>query len=80
MGLSQLAHLPFAELAYIEQLTRIVQDVLGQALVGVYLFGSAASSGYQPGDTASDLDIAAVVCPLSDPFHTNFIVSKVFKH
>jgi len=80
MGLNQLSHLPLAELAYIEQLTQIVQDVLGQSLVGVYLFGSAASPAYQPGGTASDIDIATVVRPFSESLCSSFDVSTIFRH
>ncbi len=51
--------LPHAEAAYLEQVVTTLQNRLKQRLVGIYLFGSAAYGGYEPG--ISDLDVQAVV-------------------
>jgi hypothetical protein len=48
-----------AELAYLDELTRRLQAILGPALVGVYVGGSWALGGYERG--RSDLDVAVVV-------------------
>ena len=54
-----------AEHAYLEELTRRLQAILGPGLVGVYAGGSWALGGYQPG--RSDLDVSVVVSrPLTD--------------
>jgi predicted nucleotidyltransferase len=47
------------ERAYLQEVTRRLRDVLGESLVGVYVGGSYALGGYEPG--RSDLDVAAVV-------------------
>src|SRR6187402_1516451 len=55
-----LALLPPAERTYLKNLTQILKDAFESELLGVYLFGSAASTTYyQPG--VSDLDVAAVI-------------------
>jgi hypothetical protein len=51
--------LPKPEAAYLEKLVETLQMRLERRLVGVYLFGSAAYSAYEPG--ISDLDVQAVV-------------------
>jgi hypothetical protein len=51
--------LPKPEAAYLEKLVEMLQTRLEGRLVGVYLFGSAAYSAYEPG--ISDLDVQAVV-------------------
>jgi hypothetical protein len=54
-----------AERAYLEELTRRLEAILGPSLVGVYAGGSWALGGYEPPD--SDLDVAVVSRePLSD--------------
>jgi hypothetical protein len=47
------------EQAYLEELVRRLRALLGNELVGVYVGGSWALGGYEPG--RSDLDVAAVV-------------------
>ncbi len=47
------------ERAYLAELTTRLGRILGDALVGVYVGGSYALSGYEPG--RSDLDVAVVV-------------------
>jgi len=42
----------------LEPLTRDLRAVLGEDLVGLYLYGSAVSGGFEPG--VSDLDLVAV--------------------
>ena len=57
--------LPAAEQQYLKAMAHMLRERLGDALVGVYLFGSAASGAYEPGP--SDLDMQAVVRrPLPD--------------
>jgi len=51
--------LPSPETAYLKRVVGALQRCLGQRLVGIYLFGSAAYSAYEPG--ISDLDVQAVV-------------------
>jgi hypothetical protein len=51
--------LPKPEAAYLEKLVGTLQMRFESQLVGVYLFGSAAYSAYEPG--ISDLDVQAVV-------------------
>ena len=54
-----------AERAYLDELVRRLQELLGPELVGVYAGGSWALGGYEPG--RSDLDVAVVVRkPLTD--------------
>jgi hypothetical protein len=54
-----------AERAYLEEVTRRLQEILRPALVGVYVGGSWALDGYEPG--RSDLDVSVVVrVPLGD--------------
>ena len=54
-----------AERAYLDDLVRRLQELLGPELVGVYAGGSWALGGYEPG--RSDLDVAVVVrTPLTD--------------
>ncbi len=48
-----------AERAYLDELVRRLQGLLGPELVGVYAGGSWALGGYEPGP--SDLDVAVVV-------------------
>ncbi|KAH7310383.1 hypothetical protein BKA65DRAFT_543268 [Rhexocercosporidium sp. MPI-PUGE-AT-0058] len=54
-----LAHLPLAEREYVEAVSDVLKNTLGDKLAGLYLFGSATSNAYQPG--VSDIDIAAVI-------------------
>lgn len=49
---------PAEERAQLDRVMTLLRDVLGEALVGAYLFGSAVTSGLQP---RSDLDVMAVV-------------------
>jgi hypothetical protein len=56
---ARLPSLPDAETAYLERIVAILQQHLGDRLVGVYLFGSGAYGDYVPG--VSDLDVQAVV-------------------
>ncbi|HEX6289474.1 MAG TPA: aminoglycoside adenylyltransferase domain-containing protein [Herpetosiphonaceae bacterium] len=56
--------LPAAESAYLDRVVAILQQRLGQRLLGVYLFGSAAYGDYEPG--ISDLDVQAVLTTLLD--------------
>ena len=49
--------LPEVEQGQIDAVVELVRDVLGDAAVGVYLFGSAVTSGLRPD---SDLDILVV--------------------
>ena len=51
--------LPNGEATYLGQVAKTLQRHLESRLVGVYLFGSAAYSAYEPG--ISDLDVQAVV-------------------
>jgi streptomycin 3"-adenylyltransferase len=51
--------IPPEESAQLERVHRVLRDSLGEALVGVYLFGSATSSGLKP---RSDLDVMVVSC------------------
>lgn len=51
--------LPPEETAYLEKLSTILRFGLGEDLVGIYLFGSAALDAYEPG--FSDLDVQVVV-------------------
>jgi len=51
--------LPNGETTYLGQVAKTLQRHLESRLVGVYLFGSAAYSAYEPG--ISDLDVQAVV-------------------
>jgi hypothetical protein len=54
-----------AERAYLDELVRRLQELLGPELFGVYAGGSWALGGYEPGP--SDLDVAVVVSkPLTD--------------
>jgi hypothetical protein len=54
-----------AERAYLDELVRRLQELLGPELVGVYAGGSWALDGYEPG--RSDLDVAVVIRkPLTD--------------
>ena len=53
------AALPDQEIAYLDQVVKTLQTHLERSLVGIYLFGSAAYSAYEPG--VSDLDVQAVV-------------------
>jgi hypothetical protein len=48
-----------AERAYLEELTRRLEAILGSSLVGVYAGGSWALGGYEAG--RSDLDVSVVV-------------------
>jgi hypothetical protein len=48
-----------AERAYLDEVVRRLQELLGPELVGVYAGGSWALGGYEPG--RSDLDVAVVV-------------------
>lgn len=50
--------------AYLERLVLVARDVLGEALLGGYVTGSAALSAYEPG--RSDVDVALVV---REPLH-----------
>lgn len=52
-------NLPPAETTYLAEIVNRLQEYLGQNLIGVYLFGSAGYSAYEPG--LSDLDVQAVV-------------------
>ncbi len=49
---------PEAQTAYLARTVEVLQRCIGEELIGVYLFGSAAYGGYRPG--ASDLDLQAV--------------------
>jgi hypothetical protein len=47
--------------AILERLVTDLRDVLGADLVGIYVYGSYVSGGFDPG--VSDLDLVAVVAP-----------------
>ena len=64
-----------AEHAYLRELTARLRRVLGANLVGVYVGGSYALGGYEPG--RSDLDVAVVVREGLDPGSPNAIANAV---
>jgi predicted nucleotidyltransferase len=45
--------------AYVNDVTTVLEQILGDALLGVYLHGSASTSGFRR--ERSDIDIIAVV-------------------
>jgi hypothetical protein len=57
-------NLPQPQVTYLSRLIDILRGDLGQQLVGVYLFGSAAYGEYEQG--ISDLDVQAVVVDALD--------------
>lgn len=63
------------ELAYLDELTARLREVLGDDLVGVYAGGSFSLGGYEPG--WSDLDVAAVVRDALVPGVAERIVAAV---
>lgn len=69
----QLPPLPDAEIAYLDRLVGALTEQLGNRLVGVYLFGSAAYGAYQPG--FSDLDVQAVTTEVL-PAHTRRSIAE----
>ena len=63
-----------AERAYLGELVRRLQAILGERLVGVYAGGSWALGGYEP--PSSDLDVSVVVEePLSDKMAEQLVAS-----
>jgi hypothetical protein len=62
-----------AERAYLDEVVRRLQKLLGPQLVGVYAGGSWALGGYEPG--RSDLDVAVIVrMPLTDEVADRIVV------
>lgn len=56
---AQPLDLPPAEIAYLDKVVDRLKAQLGVRLAGVFLFGSASYSAYEPG--VSDLDVQAIV-------------------
>jgi predicted nucleotidyltransferase len=63
------------ERAYLDELTRRLREVLGGDLVGVYVGGSYALGGFEPG--RSDLDVAVVVRSALDERAKNEVVAAL---
>jgi hypothetical protein len=62
------------ERAYLDELVRRLQGILGESLVGVYAGGSWALGGYEP--PSSDLDVAVIVRePLTDEAAKRIVAS-----
>jgi predicted nucleotidyltransferase len=54
----------------------IVEDVLGEAIIGVYLHGSAVQGGLRPG---SDIDVLAVTTRASTPEECRALVARLLR-
>ncbi|KAH7014544.1 streptomycin 3''-adenylyltransferase [Microdochium trichocladiopsis] len=67
--------LPREEEAYLGELVTRLTGNLGSRLVGVYLFGSASTSAYEPG--RSDLDVQAVVEEPLTPGEKQAIIQRL---
>jgi predicted nucleotidyltransferase len=69
-------HLAPADRALAEAVVAIVRDVLGDALVGAYLHGSAVLGGLRP---SSDLDVLAVVARPTNDGERRAIVARLLE-
>ncbi len=56
---ADVTYLDRAEVTYLERIVDALRSRLAERLIGVYLFGSAATGAYERG--VSDLDVQAVV-------------------
>ncbi|KAH6704300.1 hypothetical protein BKA61DRAFT_438014, partial [Leptodontidium sp. MPI-SDFR-AT-0119] len=69
--------LPLAERKYVEAVSDVLKNTLGDKLAGLYLLGSATSNAYQPG--VSDINIAAVITN-TFPESTYFDLTSKLSH